>query len=226
MSPHFTFGSFIIPYIVFIFSLYLAVVPKELSHRTQKSNKRIILCCLGAFFGLFTSISILIDTRNDMTIEGDLFLRGLALFSWCIYSLFTNHSNLSRGKKIAKVIIYWLITSCFLNASAYHETIRFISQSINFILAVIAYYTVCDRKIEEGSSKKDNPNITKSKKQNKVFHNLFKNISHITKPFNHIKQYCANNFKFIIITIIIIILLLLLPFYVEYFIDNSGLKSL
>lgn len=236
MSPHFTFWSFIIPYIVFIFSLYLAAVPKRLSSRTHKSRRRIIQDCLGAAFGLFISITVLVETRNDMTDpESSYFLLGLAILSWCVYSLFTNHSNLSKGKKIAKFIIYWLITNCFLSASHFNKLTRWMALCLNLIFAIIAYYTVCDREIKERPSKniatiftKKKKIFTKKKRVNlkKMFHSLHQYVRRITIFLNPIWQFCANNKKNILIIVIIIIILWLLPFYAEYFINNSGLRSL
>lgn len=236
MSPHFTFWSFIIPYIVFIFSLYLAAVPKRLSSRIHKSIRRIIQACLGAAFGLFISITVLVETRNDMTDpESYYFLLGLAILSWCVYSLFTNHSNLSKGKKIAKFIIYWLITGFFLSASDFNKSTRWMALCFNLIFAIIAYYTVCDREIKERPSKRISPlaprireKISTKKRVNlkKMFHSLHQYVRRITISLNPIWQFCINNKKHILIIVIIIIILWLLPFYAEYFINNSGLRSL
>lgn len=225
MSPHFTFATFIIPYCIFVFSLYIALVPKKLSPLANKSTKRIILCYLGAVFGLFTSITTLIYTRNDMDqAEGYRFILGLAIFSWCGYSLLTNHSNLSKVKKIAKVIIYWFITGCFLSASSYHKSTREGALFFNFILTIIAHYTVCDREILETPQKKHFKK--RGVKQNSIFQRICEKLKSITPLLKSIWQYCVKNKKIIIITAIIIIVLWLLPFYIEYFISNSGIKSL
>lgn len=227
MSPHFTVGSFIIPYVVFIFGLYLAAVPERLSLQTKKSSTRVVLCCLGGVFGLYFAIKTLIDTRNDMTgHESYHFLVDLAIFSWCMYSLFTNHSNLPKGRKIAKAILYWLITGLFLSASAYDKLTRDISLGLNMVFAIIAYYTVCDREIKESPSKKKDV-IKDRDKLYKHFTALYQEVKRImTVSLNHIQQYYGKNKKIILITIIIIVILWLLPFYVEYFIDNSGIRQL
>lgn len=225
MSPHFTFGSFIIPYIVFIFSLYHAAVPRKLSFQTYKSTKRIILCGLGIAFGLYSSIKTLIRTSNDMnSSEAYLYLLGLVIFSWCIYSLFTNHSNLSKGKKIAKVIIYWLITVFFLSASSYDILTRLIFLGLNFIFAIIAYYTVRDREVKEKPSPQT-PKI-KSNKKHSIFLRLGQYAKRIAISLTPVWQYCINNKKIILITIIVVVVLLLLPFYIKYLINFSGLQHL
>ena len=227
MSPHLTFETFIVPYVVFIFCLYLAAVPKGLSLRTKKSYKRIVICCLGSAFGLYCAIKTLIDTKNDMTdFESYCFLSYLAIFSWCIYSLFTNHSNLSKGRKIAKIILYWLITGLFLTASDYNELKRFISICLNIVFAIIAYYTVCDREIKECPSKKKDV-IKERDKRYKHFTAFCQYVKRIiTTSLSHIWQYCGRNKKSILIIIIIIAILLLLPYYVDYFINNSELRLL
>ena len=230
MSPHFTLGSFIIPFFVFIFSLYIAAVPKELSHRIQKSNKRVILCGLGIAVGLYCVIATLVYTKNNMTaLEGHRLLYGLSILSWSLYSLFTNHSNLSKVKKIAKVIIYWLITALFLSIPNCNEFSQMICLLFGIlILTIIAFYTVCDRVINEKISKKENRyQIKKRVKIPQKCHFLYQLVRRrITLSFNLIWQCFVNNKKIILIIVAIIVFLWFLPYYTEYFINNSGLYEL
>lgn len=227
MAPHFTVVTFIIPCCIFIFSLYIAVVPKKLSPQANKSTKRIIFCRLGEVVGLVNSIATLIFAGRDMDqTEAHRFLLGIAILSWSVYSFYTNHSNLSKWKKITKVIIYWLITGCFLSASSYHEQTRLQMQAFNIILAIIAYYTVCEREILEKPQKKENRSKESDGKKNIIFHRICKNLRRIITPLNHIWQYCVRNKKNIVITVIVIIVLWLLPFYIEYLIKNSGIRIL
>ncbi len=227
MFPHFTLESFLAPYIIFAFSLYLAAVPKGLSHSTHKSNKRIILCCLGVALGLYGAIRMVISTRNDMTApEANLFLVYVALMSWCLYSLFTNHSKLSKIKKIAKVIIYWFITTFFIMASDYEEINRSVANVLNLILPIIAYYTVCDREIKKHPQKEENIPQIKFEELNISFKRYWKFKRQLINYLSSIWKYCINHKKFIIIMVIIIFFLYFLPYYTEYFIDNSGLRDL
>lgn len=228
MEQQFSGASFIMPCLVFAFGLYLGVVPSE--ERRRLTIKRTVLCGIGIAYGLFLAISVTAETEGDMNInEAYRYLCGLSLIGWCIYAFLTNHSNLSKWRKFLKVVVYWMVTGCFLSAASPDEGVRTIAIDFGFILPIIAYYTgLIDKDKEETKTKISRKSI-KAKVSNLRINNPLK-IKRVSGIKPKIANFYSAHSKTIRITFLVIVFLVILPviirlliIYWRYVKDFAGL---
>lgn len=139
MYQSFTIWSFLAPILIFVFALYIGIVPN--THNLKTTTKRTVLSGIGIAFGLFTTIKALSNSETMNVGEAIEFIYGVAILGWSIYAFYTHHSQLSLSRKIIKAIIYWIITGCLLGTTSPVEHVRSWSCLMMFVLPIIAYYS-------------------------------------------------------------------------------------
>lgn len=235
MGSTITISSFIIPTLLFVFALYIGVVPNP--QHSKSSLKRTIFCGIGIAFGLFQIVKVIVSSSGYMYNDAAFkFVEGLIILGWSIYAYVTRTSTLSRGRKIIKAIIYWIITGCFVGCISPVPSMRSWNYVMMFILPILAYYGgVVDK------DPKDQYNSNAHKMCNlhiarKVHLNLNSAISFLCRTKKAIAYFWTDRLtkkqrKVTLIIIGILILLIVLPYlarlydaYMDYFYDVSGHK--
>lgn len=236
MSHSYTFGSFLIPILIFAFALYIGVVPNTQNQKT--SIKRIVFCGIGIAFGLFTTIKALSTSGNMNVGDAIEFINGTVILGWSVYAFYTHPSQLSLSRKIIKAIIYWIVTGCLLGTTSPVLHVRSWSCAMMFVLPIIAYYSgVIDKDPKDQSiSKPRSPQTTIKAKRisyksavtscTSFLHNFPKRISDWwNNKLSNSQRRIAK------IAVGVIVFLIVLPFltrlydtYMDYFYEYSGHK--
>ena len=104
--------TILIPTVAFWAALYVACVPGR--GKKPLSTVRSVLSSIGMVLGVFILICAMQETDGPYHNLLPAILSAIVLLSWSVYAKNTDESRLSVSRKIAKAVIYVLITLAYL----------------------------------------------------------------------------------------------------------------